>query len=53
MMWLFLYGWTALQAEESITLLGLIFFDKKATGEEAFADKYNSAADSPSTSNGT
>lgn len=30
---------------ESITLLGLIFLRKSLLGEEAFADKYNSAAD--------
>lgn len=31
--------------KESITLLGLIYLTKSLPGEEAFADKYNSAVD--------
>lgn len=30
---------------ESITLLGFIYLTKSLPGEEAFADKYNSAVD--------
>lgn len=46
-LWLLTFLWVDCFAKlkGSITLLGLIFLTKSLPGEEAFADKYNSAAD--------
>lgn len=47
MLWLLTFLWVDCFAKlkESITLPGLIYLTKSLPGEEAFADKYNSAVD--------